>query len=251
MKAKYGTYDHDQHELAVRCEYRSVFDTFRRRMGEQIRFILVGTKRASSQANLTIALDALFAAYQEDYKDFTLFLDDGTTETTHKIVSTATFGGLKVAAGPDFLNHAPWGPRPEYANQRSYYIVLQGETRVGTGLYAWQEKMLIRGTGAAKWRYSPQISGAPQAQTLQTQTTFWYIQQGRSIGRENYVAAPGPLYPGIEHADMREIEVSTPSDMTAVSGQNEMYMTEWKYFMEATASAGFSAFTLPTISPFP
>lgn len=250
MKATYGTYEHDQHELAVRCEYRAIFDKFRRRMGEQVRFILVGTKRAATQADLTTALQALFTAYQSDYLDFTLFLDDGTTPTAHILDTSATFGGVKVVAGPDFLNHAPWGARPEYANQRSYYIVLQAETRAGSGLYAWQEKMLIRGTGAAKWRYSPQISGAPQSQILQDQTTFWYIQQGMNIGRENYVAPPGPLYSGIEHADMREIELSTPSDMTAVSGQNELYMTEWKYFMEATTSAGFSAFTLPTVSPF-
>lgn len=255
MKAQYGGYIHDQNELALRCEYRSVFDKFRRRMGEQIRFIMVGTKRASTQAALTTKLNELTAAYGNDYEDFKLFLDDGSTESAHTLISSATFGGVKVGMGPNFLNHAPWGGRPEYANQRSYVIVLEAETRRGSGggivdLYAWQERILIRGTGAAKWRYSPQISGAPQVQTLQTETTFWYIQQGMSIGRTDYAAAPGPLYPGIEHAEMREIVYGTPTDMTAVANQNEMYATEWKYFMEATASAGFSAFTLPTVRPF-
>lgn len=246
MKAKWGTYEHDQNELAVRCEYRSIFDKFQRRIGEQVRFTLIGRKRANSQAALTTKLNDLFTAYQSDYKDFYLYLDDGSTETTHKILSSATFGGTKVVAGPNFLSDGIWGASPEYANQRTYYVVLQAETRVGTGLYAWRERISIRGTGAAKWRYSPQITGAPQLQILQDQTSFWYIQEGSAIGRTNYVAPSAPLFPSIEHADMREISYATPEQI--VVGGQELFYTGWKYFFEATTSAGFSAFVVPSVT---
>lgn len=247
MRAKYGTYWHDRNELAVRMEYRAKFDTFQRRIGEDIRVTIIGRKKANSQAALTTALNNLFNAYQSDYLDFVLYLDDDVTPTNRILINSGTFGGVKVIAGPNMLDgKGIWGQRPDYAGQAAYYIVLGASTRVGSGQYAYQERLLIKGTGAAKWRYSPQITGAPQSQILQDQTSFWYIQEGSAVGRDAYLSPNAPLYPGIEHADMREIIYESPRDI--VVGDQELFGTRWKYFMEATTAQGFSSFVIPTVT---
>lgn len=247
MRAKYGSHWHAHSEVGIRWESQWLFDTFRRRHGEKIRITIVGVLRADSQAALTTAMQTLEAAYDNDYKDFKLYLDDGTTESAHVLLNSDTFGGVKVVAGPNYIN-GPWSGRPEYANQRTYFIVLQGERRYGTGLYSWKERLVIRGTGAPKWKYSPQMVGDPQAQTLQTSTSFHYIQEGAAIGHDDYPAPPGPLYPGIEHGDERVIIYETPQEQ--VYGSNpRLPTTQWKYIMEAVVSQGFSAFILPTLDP--
>lgn len=245
MIFKYGTYTHDQSEVSVRAAYTSIFDQFQRRIGEKIRFTCLGVKRAASQTALTTALVDLFDAYQVDYQDFGLYLDDGTTPTVMAVLNSATFGGTKVIVPPSQIN-GPWSGQPEYANQKTYYFVLEAQTRVGDGLYAYKERLTTRGTGGSKWRYSPQISGAPQLQILQSATTFWYVQEGRAVGHNDYVAPNLPLFPGIEHAEMREVTYESPEEV--VVGGQRLFTTEWRYFMEATTAAGFTAFDVPSIT---
>jgi hypothetical protein len=250
MIFKKGSYAHAQNSVALRAEYFSIFDTMKRRMGEKIRFSLIGVLRGTSQTDITTQINALRAAYQVDYENVGLYLDDGTTPTGHVINNADTWGGIKVAAGPSFIN-GPWSGQPEYANQRTFYLVLEAETRVDTNeTYAWKERLLIKGTGAPKWIYSPQQVGDPQYQILQTSTSFWYIQEGTAVSHgTGYIDPPDPLFPGIEHGDMREVVFETGDDMV---WNNELSRIEarqnkssWKYYMEAVVSQGFSAFTLP------
>jgi hypothetical protein len=249
MIFRYGDYTHAAFSVALRAEYFSIFDQMKRRMGEKIRFSILGVLRGTDQADLTSKINDLFDAYQLDYKDATLFLADGVTETAHRIVSADTWGGVKVTVAPSFIN-GPWGGQPEYANQRTYYLVLEAETRLGSGTYAWKERLLIKGTGGAKWKYSPQQIGDPQLQTLQTSTSFWYIQEGSGVSHgSDFVSPPDPLFPTIEHGDMREVGFETGDDVIWDDDASEFVIrqnkTTWKYFMEATTSQGFTAFILP------
>ena len=249
MRFVYGSYDHGESAVGLRMEYQGVFDSFKRRSGEKVRINGVGVVRAEGQAALTAALAALITAYQSDYQDCILYDNDGA-ETVHKIVSANTYGGVKVIQPPTFIN-GPWSGQPEYANQRTFTFILQAETRTGTGLAAWKERLLIKGTGAPKWKYSPQITGDPQLQILQTSTSFWYIQEGRAVGHDDYIAPPGPLFPSIEHGDMREISYETPSDIVYDSESGNLIgrlpTTQWRHAMEATVSQGFTAFILPSL----
>lgn len=252
MIFKYGSYSHDQNEVLVRVSVDAIMDKFMRRMGEQIEFTIIGVKKVSdgatpalTQAALTTALQGLTDAYNVDYQDFGLYLDDGTTATRHIVTNAETFGGVKVVKPPTFMN-PPWGGRTEYLNSRMYYVVLRAEIRVGEGLYAWDQKITIKGTGGSKWRYSPREVGSPEAQTLQTATSFWYIQEGSAVGRKEYVAPDDPLFSGIEHEEERIITYESPKDIR-VDSDPEMFVTSWRYMMEATTDAGFTAFDVPTV----
>lgn len=247
MITKYGSYTHDQNSVGIRWQSEWMFDGFKRRCGEKLRLTLIGVLRSASQSELTTKIQALQQGYSQDYQDFTVFLDDGTTPTAHRVLNADSFGGVKVVSGPSFIN-GPWSGRPEYANQRTFYIVIQAERRYGTGLYSWKERLVIRGTGAPKWRYSPQIVGDAQKQTLQTSTTFHYRQEGVAVGHDDYPVPPGPLFPTIEHGDERVITFETP-DLIVYGSQPRMPKTGWQYNMEATVTQGFTGFLLPTINP--
>lgn len=245
MILKWGSYAHDQDEVGIRITHRDIFDTFGRRMGSVQDWHILGAKHAASQSALTTALENLETAYNTDYGDLILYLNDGITATAHQLINADTFGGTH-RVGFGYID-GPWKMRTEYANQRTFWAIIRGETRTGSGQWAWREQVSIRGTGGNKWRYMPQLNGAPTAQILQTQTPFYYVQRGMAIGRQAYIAPPGPLYPGIEHTELRQITYHTPRDMRW-GPANEMYLTEWAYFMEATVSAGFTAFIVPPVT---
>lgn len=252
MKFKYGSYTHDQDEVMVRTSIQAIMDKFNRRMGDMIEYTIIGVKQVAdnadpevTKANLTTALDGLIDAYNIDYQDFGLYHDDGTTPTRHIVTNAETFGGTKVIVPPSFMS-GPWGGRVEYMNRRTYYLVLRAEIRVGEGLYSWNERVTIKGTGGPLWRYSPQEIGSPQLQTLQTATSFWYVQEGENVGRQDWEPPADPLFPSIEHGEMRVRTFESPKDQ--VVGGAEMFATGWKYFMEATTNQGFSALDLPSVN---
>lgn len=240
----YGAYTHDLNEVALRTATQAIKDRFGRRMGEKHQWVLAGILRADTKAALNTKIQGLETAYASDNVDWTLKVDG--VETAHKILNSSTFGGTRVVSPPFYPNNMPWAGRAEFALQRSYVIVLECEVRVGTGLYAHRERMLIKGTGGQKWRYSPQLVGSPHQQSLQTATSIMYVQTGMSVGRASFPSPSSPLYPSIEHEDMREIEYEGPMDI-AFGGDVELFKTTWKYFMEAIAPQSFTGFVLPTI----
>jgi hypothetical protein len=176
-----------------------------------------------------------------------MYQDDGVTPTRHVVFNEETFGGVKVVVPPSFIN-GPWGGRVEYTNSRTFFLVIRAEIRVGDGLYALKQKITIKGTGGPKWRYSPKMSGNPDAQTLQSATSFWYIQEGEAIGRTEFPIPADVLFPSLEHHEMRVVEYTDALDR--VVDNAEMYGTSWYYAMEGVTDAGFTQFTVPTIGAF-
>lgn len=251
MIFKYGDYSHDVDEVMVRTSVQWIVDKFNRRMGDIIEYTIVGVKKVDDDAdpeitkqNLTDALYDLTEAYNIDYQDFGLYQDDGVTPTRHVVFNEETFGGVKVVVPPSFIN-GPWGGRVEYTNSRTFFLVIRAEIRVGDGLYSLKQKLTVKGTGGPKWRYSPKITGSPDAQTLQTATSFWYIQEGEAVGRSDFPVPADVLFPLIEHGEMRVVEYTDAQDI--VVGGAEMYGSAWQYAMEATTSQGFSAFVVPAV----
>lgn len=244
MIFQWGSYTHDADELGLKIRNRQVFDKFGRVMASVVEYHLLGAKIGTSKANLTTQLDALEAAYiNSGFKDIKLLHNDGSTETSHTLLNSETFGGTHCVHFD--YPEGVWKMGPEYANRRTYYIVLRGEKRYGSGLYAWTERLSIRGTGGPKWRYMPSMTGPPVAQILQQQTPFYYVQQGMAIGRYARPAPPSPIFPTIEHADMREVTFTTPEEIRV--GGADKYGVSWRYVMEATNAQGFSGLIYPTV----
>lgn len=254
MIFRYGDYSHDRDEVMVRTSKTAIMDRFRRRMGEVAEYTIFGVAQVNTdplntettQAALTAKLIAMRNAYALDYQNFGLYTDSGAA-TEHVVLNDDTFDGVKVITPPSYIN-GPWTGRIEYLNRRTYYIVIRAETRVGSGLYEWNERVTIRGTGGEKWAYSGQETGSPQRQGLQALTTYQYIQEGSCIGRQNWEAPPEPLFPLIEHGPQRVRVFESAKDIT-IQG-SEMYGTGWRYVMEAIATQDMNAFAIPSVEDF-
>lgn len=250
MIVNWGDYVHDQDEVGVRITYRAVMDEFGRRMADIHTWNLLGAKHANSVSELTTKLQALENAYLEDYRDLQVKLNNGTL-TRHNLYNNQMFGGTHVM-GFGYID-GPWKMRAEYANQRTFWAIVQGEKRYGDGLFSWRERLSIKGTGGPKFLYMPQMLGPPIAQQIQAQTTFFYIQEGMAVGRSSYIAPPGPLFPTIEHEDQRVITYGTPEDIRWSSATSRLIgekpITRWRYVMEATTAQGFTSFILPSTPP--
>lgn len=259
MIFKYGSYSHAQDEVMVRTSETAILDKYMRRMGAVTEYTIFGVKivpdnvagPAATQADLTAALDAMVTAYELDYQDCGLYLNDGTTPTEHVVENADTFGGVKVVSPPSFIN-GPWTGRIEYLNRRTYFLVIRFEKRVGSGLYDWDERITIKGTGGEKWRYSPQETGSPQRQGLQALTTFQYVQEGSCIGRQDWEPPSEPLFPLIEHGELRVRVFESAKDKVydGTELKQEMFGTSWRYVMETHVTHEFNAFVVPTIGGF-
>lgn len=244
MIFQWGSYQHQPNECGLKIRNRQVFDKFGRVMASIVEYHVIGAIIGTSQADITSKLSSLESAYiNSGFKDIKLLEDDASTETQHTLLNSETFGGTHCVHFD--YPEGPWKMGPEYANRRTYYIVLRGEKRYGNGLYAWTERLSIRGTGAPKWRYMPSMTGAPVRQDLQQQTPFYYVQQGMAIGRYARPAPPTPIFPTIEHGDMREVSFVTPEEIR-VNGADK-YAVTWRYVMEATNAQGFSGLIWPTV----
>ena len=244
MKLTWGSYDHDDDSVGVKIRYQSTFDKFGRRIGEVQEWHIIGAIIGTDQADLKTKLASLEQAYNTDYKNLILYHNDGTTQSQHKLTNNTTFGGTHV----HFFGYieGPWKMQLEYANRRTFHIVIRGETRVGTGLYAWQERLIIKGTGGQKFRYMPSLNAVPELQVLQQSTTFFYVQKGSAIGRKGYPIIPTAVFPKIEHLEQRKVIKDTPKDIR-VNGA-ELYLIQWEYVMEATTLQSLSNFTLPKVN---
>lgn len=256
MILKWGNYSHDPNEVGIRIQYRAVMDEFGRRMADIHTWHILGAKLVATQLTheetqnaVTAALTSLEQAYLDDYRDLILTLDNGTY-SRHKMMNADMFGGTHVM-GFGYID-GPWKMRTEYAAQRTFWAIVNGEQRYGDGLYSWRDRLTIRGTGGSKWLYMPSLLGPPIAQTIQQQTPFYYIQEGMAVGRSSYIVPPDPLFPSIEHEDQRVITYHSPGEYRYDKATNgfryEKPTTRWRYVMEATEAQGFTAFPDPNAS---
>lgn len=257
MKLTYDTtavggslYEHDENEVGFRLEYRSIFDTFHRRMGQVSTWHIVGVKQAASQAALTTALASLESAYLVDFGNIVL-KDNAGTNTAHTEINSSSFSGVQIAHFG--YPGGPWNMNTEYgaggACKRTFYIVATSEVRFGSAgeLYAFRERVRQIGTGGTKRRYMGSLTGTPELQNLQLSTPIRFVQEGFVIGRGVAVAAPSPITAlGNEFSDLRVVEVGTPMDIR-VNG-DDLYRTDYRYTFEATSASAYSLNSY-TISP--
>lgn len=231
-----SSYAHDSNEVGIRLQYRSIFDTFHRRMGDIQTWYVIGVKQATSQANLTTALANLEAAYTLDYGNITL-KDNSGADSRHTVVSSNTFSGVQVAHFG--YPSGSWSMNTEYGSgnacKRTYQVILTAEIRTGAAdaLYAYREQIQQIGTGGKQYRHMGSLTGNPILQTLKQKTVIRYIQEGFVIGRGIQLSAPSPLALGTELVDRRVIRVTSPKDVRA-NGNAELYQTSYRYEFEHT-----------------
>jgi len=246
----FGTYAHKEDEVGIKIEHRIIEDNYKKPLSLMSRWIIAGaiTSNGSSGAMQT-EINALDAAYRDggqNGKNAT-FIANGHT---HSLNSAGSLTGVRVARF-GYSAGAPWKMHTELSNRRAFYAVLHAEYRFSTSVMAYKERITQVGTGGPKWRYMPSLTGQPQYQTLQLNTSSKYVQQGMLMLRSSLPVANAPLFndANIHHDQTRFIR-HAPQFITnnGTSQVEEGYMVEWVYFAESYPQMGaFGNFNTPKI----
>lgn len=233
MILTYGSYSHDQNECSVTITKRAEHNDrgYRTRIIEN--WLVRGVKQAASQADLTTALAAMQLAYASDYQNVGLYLDDGTTLTTHYLTNSSTLSGVKVKR-IDF----PAGDGAEYSTFRTYEIELEADFGVSGAnalLVSFQETLQFIG-GGPRFVFLQTITGQPQKQLVAQSTPYRAIQSGSAVQMGGYPRVPGPIWPDAERIDERQISLRGPSLGRGFTGE---FGVDWSYVFEsATGLSG-------------
>lgn len=229
MYLKYGSYTHAANEAEIKITRdTNNRDSQGRLVKMTERWQIDGELQAASQSAITTAIDALIAAYSSDNSDLILYLDDGTTESSHTLKRADAISGPRVVQRPSF----PTGRGAEYATFRTYSIAVEadfaGDSSVG--LVSWMETLEFFG-GGERWAYLETLNGAPQRQTLAQQTTYHVTQRGEAVGLLAYPSVQGPIWPSQEHTDQRRITRSVPDKVGPSRFEN--WKVSWEYHFES------------------
>lgn len=232
MYLKYGTYTHALDESSLVISKDTLLTDGNLPRAVRHRWQVSGLLIADSQAALTTAIAALEAAYAKPGQDATLLLDDGSTATAHKLVSSQAVGGVIVTQPPSY----PLGTGAEYAagHGRSYTLALEAEIPI-TGTYAietlsWDETLTFSG-GLPRYVHLELRNGPPQKQLVSQATTYRASQSGRAVGYRNYPSVPAPLW-----SDPLDRNVTRRVPKTTGLGSNRTlseFEVSWNYSFES------------------
>ncbi len=192
---QYGSYRHQPGEVTLRPIARNAMVAPSAIVyGWTWRWKVSGFLQATSQANLTAAIQRLEAAYAVQGGNLGFFNDDGSA-TAHGIFDGQTIGGVRVVSGPNY----PEGQGAEYSAGgafRFYEIELEYDVRdFRVGLLAWTESITYSG-GGPEFIFLEPILGPPVKQLLKAATAFRAVQRGMAKGHGSYPVPPDPLWPG-------------------------------------------------------
>ncbi len=199
MIFSYGNYIHDNNEVETVFRQSALFDQRGNRRGLRKRIELKGVLHGTSQANLTAKLLALDAAYSKDGFNAILFLDDGTTQTHHRIISGDTLTGVRVVQPPSYQP----GDGAEYSTFRTYSIVLEADFLGDSDILNFEETVTIQGTGGPRFAYFETLNTLPVRQIVNDFTLVRMTQSGSATGYLSYPFAPAPLWPSLEDVSQR------------------------------------------------
>lgn len=231
MILKYGSYSHAQNEANVDIKKRLVENEAKQKTGFIETWIITGTLHADDQAALTIAINALKTAYAANGYNLGLYLDNGTTLTSHSLPAASAKGGTRVIEGP----HFPMSTGAEYSTFRTYNIVVEAEYSIESGQQSpafenYQESITFQGTGGPIWKLLPTLNGRWQRQQVSERSSYTVQQRGQAVGKNSRPAPAPPIWPDAEHEEQRTIEFGTPD---RVGSGFENYPISWSYVFES------------------
>lgn len=235
MYATYGGFRHADNEAnLVQFDAIARYSPRGHRIETTYRAHLVGELIYVGQAALHPRIAALIDAYGIVNQSFTYHHDDGTP-TRHRIPADDpnNVTGVRVI-------HRNWpkGAPAEYANTRTFYLVIEATFRdpepgIASPLVDYHQSVEAVGVAAIRRRYLEYDVGSAEEQIVNQLTTQRLHQSGYAVGYSDWPAPPGPLYPDLELTDVRRIRLTTPHHR---GNGFTHYRTDWSYVMESPSA---------------
>lgn len=193
MLLAYGDFRHPLGQPAIVISRRTRFSDAGTPLAVVERWEINGLLQAASPAEMSERIDALEAAYASGGQDLVLYLPDGSTASSHRLVNSQTLGGVRVVRPPNY----PQGRGSEYATIRTFTVALEAELPVlplDTALVSYRETLEFRGGGPRFGHLEPLV-GLPIKQVLRRHTIFRATQRGEAVGWVAYPTPPLALWP--------------------------------------------------------
>jgi hypothetical protein len=220
---KYGSHTHTTNEVNLtRMDIRNVLSPRGLRMEKEIRLFLVGEIQDTGSALLTKIATLIDSAYQNDYGDAGLYLDDGTP-TRHRLDNTGSLTGVRI-----IQRSWPKGDAAELATKRTFSLTLAAVyPDAESNLLAWWESLELIGNAGPRMEVVETTNGPKLFQTS-PKSVQRIIQRGEAMGHTAYVLPPGPIFADIEHQDMRQHGLASGRQRGQAATH---YKTTWLYRM--------------------
>jgi hypothetical protein len=228
MYLKYGNYQHAPGEASVVISKQALFTDAGIVRGTRERWDVQGQLQAADPAALSAAIEALVAAYSVQAQDVGFFFDNAQP-SSHRIVSAATHGGVRVVVPPSF----PQGRGAEYTTFRNYTLSLEAEwLDLQSTLLSWHEAVSFQG-GGPQFAFLQPIIGPPIKQLLRQATPYRATQSGSAVGQAGYPLPAAPIWPAAEHVDRRQIQYELPKRSGPPGGPSySQFKVTWSYQFE-------------------
>jgi len=237
MRLSYGSYLHQENEVAIRIGASRVFNDAEQSIETRITWTIDGQLHATSQALLRAEILALEAAYSVDYGNLILYQNDGVT-VAHNLMNAGSTTGVRITQPPSY----PQGSGAEYSTYRTYTIQAEATYNYPgpvSPLVSFSETVSIRGGGPV-YAIVETVEGPAERQKIRNFSACRATQSGSAVGRFDYPPVPAPLFPDYQ---MEDPTISrTGPDKT---GQNTLqnYKVSWSYEF----ASPILLFTLPNV----
>ena len=227
MILTWGSFSLDNNEGTVVITKEPIYSERGYRIGIHESWVISGIAHGgTTQAEVTAAIRARESAFDANDLDLYLYLDDGTTETAHKIESNSTLGGITITA-----KGFPKGEGAEYSTFRTWTVTVDADVRMNeSDLWAFQETLSFDG-GGARFVHLQTLLGAPEKQYVAQSVPYRAEQSGTATGFSDYPwnEVPGPIWPYAEQVEKRKYRLVPPATKR---GRAHGFTITWSYSFE-------------------
>lgn len=183
---------------------------------------------AYNQDTIKNRIVAARAAFAEDYQDFKVLHNDGTTESPYVLINNHS----QNVTGNVVLYESWPGNEPEdYASTKQFAFGIKAEfINPESTLLDFKQNLRITGTAGPVKRWSRLTGATWQVRQVHASSTKSIIQTGYAIAFGAYPMAATPVLPEIyEHLERRVISQEGPSLYYA---RPDVYKKTWRYVFE-------------------
>lgn len=245
MIVQYGTYVHEAAHVHYAISSRREYGQTGKSMVKVEDWIITGNVRATNAAALKTAEEDVYDAYQLSGLDLTIFYNDGTTESSNKIVSADTLNGVRPVSFR-WTGGGPQGSMMQQVNRRTFQVHVRAEFLDDEDAYAishWHQSFSILSTGGSDFVIQRALTGVTVKQTVATYTPYRAVQKGIAMGRITWPSFPTALFVSSLKPEPFRQEYLTPKIYGA--NQNMQFPIIWEYHFESTTSMSSTSILPP------
>jgi len=229
MFLKYGDYSHAIGECDIGIGVESLETDAGTPYAQRVRWDIRGRLVGEDADDINEQVIALKTAYSENDRDITIYLPNGTTASSQRILTANTIGGVRVVAAS-----FPTMNRAGYVTNYEYSIAVEAEvplTNIETALRSFTESLSFSG-GGPRYGHLETLAGPPVKQLLRQQTVFRVEQSGQAVGLYARPAPARPIWPAA-------LVESGARRVTSPKRRRDGYMdfaVDWNYRFESSTA---------------